>query len=313
MHHAELFGEVACPTGTIAFTDNGSRADAILYTLNSFGYTEDQAIQLTGGTHTLVANYSGDNSYNTSSATATVTVTPAPTTIGNVAQPEHGKCRAAIHSHRHGHQPRAMGLAPTGTVKFFYNTTLLGTATTTGTAGNFNSGVTASLAASLTTSIPTAGTYNITATYTSGDANYASQSSSNSVSITVNASATFTLAAAPSSVTIAPGGAGGTSTITVTDVGGFTGNVSLAASGLPSGVTAGFSPNPTAATSILTLTASGSAATGGPTTVTITGTSGTLTATTTVAPHGQLRTSPFQRPLRTRPQQTPDSQPRPRC
>src|SRR5208282_4524594 len=53
-------------------------------------------------------------------------------------------------------------------------------------------------------------------------------------------------------------------------------NVSLAASGLPSGVTAGFSPNPTAGTSTLTLTASGSTATGGPTTVTITGISSCL-------------------------------------
>ena len=93
----------------------------------------------------------------------------------------------------------------------------------------------------------------------------------------------FTLAAASGSMTIIPGGAGGTDIITVADVNGFTGDVSLAASGLPSGVTAGFSSNPTAGTSTLTLTASGSAATGGPTTVTITGTSGSLTATTTVA------------------------------
>ncbi len=274
------FGEVACPTGTISFTDNGGAA--FVYPLNSAGYTEDQAIQLTGGTHTLVANYSGDNSYNASSTTATVTVTPAPTTIANVASPSTANAGTAF-TVTATVTSSSYGVAPTGTVKFFYGTTLLGTATTTGTAGNFSSGVTASLAASLTASIPTAGTYNITATYTSGDANYASQSSSNSVSITVNASATFTLGASPSSVTIAPGGAGGTSTITVTDVGGFTGNVSLTASGLPSGVTAGFSPNPTAATSTLTLTASGSTATGGPTTVTITGTSGALTATTTVA------------------------------
>ena len=276
------FGEIACPTGTISFTDNGNSLGT--YTLNSFGYTEEQVIQLTGtgSPHTLVANYSGDNSYNASSASATVTVTPAPTTIANVASPSTANAGTAF-TVTATVTTSSFGVSPTGTVKFFYGTTLLGTATTTGTAGNFGSGITASLAASLTASIPTAGTYNITATYTSGDANYASQSSSNSVPITVSASATFTLAAAPSSVTIAPGGAVGTSTITVTDVGGFTGNVSLAASGLPTGVTAGFSPNPTAGTSTLTLTASGSAALGGPTTVTITGTSGALTATTTVA------------------------------
>jgi subtilase family serine protease len=91
----------------------------------------------------------------------------------------------------------------------------------------------------------------------------------------------FTLSASPSSVTVTQGGSG-TSTITVTDVGGFSGSVTLAASGLPSGVTASFGTNPTTSTSTLTLTAS-STATTGTATVTITGTSGSLTATTTVA------------------------------
>jgi subtilase family serine protease len=91
----------------------------------------------------------------------------------------------------------------------------------------------------------------------------------------------FTLASSPSSVTVTQGGSG-TSTITVTDLGGFTGSVTLAASGLPSGVTATFGTNPTTSTSTLTLTAS-STATTGTATVTITGTSGSLTASTTVA------------------------------
>jgi len=97
-----------------------------------------------------------------------------------------------------------------------------------------------------------------------------------------SATPSFTLSASPSSVTITQGGAGGTSTITVTDLGGFSGSVSLAASGLPTGVTAVFSPNPTSTTSTLTLTASATATTG-TATVTITGTSGSLNATTTLA------------------------------
>jgi hypothetical protein len=72
-----------------------------------------------------------------------------------------------------------------------------------------------------------------------------------------------------------------TDTITVTDVNGFTGGVTLAASGLPAGVTASFATNPTASTSVLTFTSS-SAATSGTSTVTITGTSGSTTATTTI-------------------------------
>jgi subtilase family serine protease len=95
------------------------------------------------------------------------------------------------------------------------------------------------------------------------------------------ATASFTLSDSPSSLSITQGSSG-TSTITVTDVNGFTGSVTLAASGLPSGVTAAFGTNPTTGTSVLTLTAS-STATTGTSTVTITGTSGSLTATTTLA------------------------------
>jgi hypothetical protein len=73
-----------------------------------------------------------------------------------------------------------------------------------------------------------------------------------------------------------------TDTLTVTDVNGFTGSVTLAVSGLPSGVTVAFGANPTTSTSVLTFTASATA-TVGLSTVTITGTSGSTTATTTIA------------------------------
>jgi hypothetical protein len=65
----------------------------------------------------------------------------------------------------------------------------------------------------------------------------------------------------------------------VTDTGGFTGSVTLAASGLPGGVTATFGTNPATASSAFTLTAS-STATPGTYPVTISGTSGSLTAST---------------------------------
>ena len=77
-------------------------------------------------------------------------------------------------------------------------------------------------------------------------------------------------------------GSTATDTVSVTDVDGFTGSVTLAASGLPSGVTAAFGTNPTTGSSVLTLTA-GSTATVGSATVTITGTSGSTNATTTIA------------------------------
>lgn len=92
--------------------------------------------------------------------------------------------------------------------------------------------------------------------------------------------ADFSLSASPSSLSVTQGSSG-SSTITVNDLNGFTGSVSLSASGLPSGVTASFGTNPTTSTSTLTLSAS-STATTGTATVTITGTSGSLTHTTSI-------------------------------
>ncbi len=91
----------------------------------------------------------------------------------------------------------------------------------------------------------------------------------------------FTLSASPSSVSVLQGSSG-TSTITVTDVGGFSGSVTLSASGLPSGVTASFSTNPTSTTSTLTLSATSTAATG-TVTVTVSGISGSTTGSTTIS------------------------------
>jgi hypothetical protein len=94
-------------------------------------------------------------------------------------------------------------------------------------------------------------------------------------------SPSFSLTAVPNTVTVSQGSSGA-STITVVPQNGFSGSVTLSASGLPSGVTAAFTPNPTTTTSALTLTASATATTG-TVTVTITGTSGSLTATTTLS------------------------------
>jgi len=90
----------------------------------------------------------------------------------------------------------------------------------------------------------------------------------------------FSLAASPTNVAITQGTSGST-TVTETPLNGFSGSVSLSASGLPTGVSAQFSPASTTSTSALTLTASSTATTGSAT-VTITGTSGSTTHTTTI-------------------------------
>jgi subtilase family serine protease len=155
-------------------------------------------------------------------------------------------------------------------------------------ASGLPSGVTAAFGTNPTTgtsvltltasSTATTGSSTVTITGTSG-----SLTATTTLALTVSATASpsFTLSASPSSLTVTQGSSG-TSTITVTDKNGFTGSVTLAASGLPSGVTAAFGTNPTTGTSVLTLTASATATTG-TSTVTITGTSGSLTATTTIA------------------------------
>jgi len=103
----------------------------------------------------------------------------------------------------------------------------------------------------------------------------------------------FTLSAAPGSVSIAQGGQG-TSAITITPQDGFSGSVTLSASGLPSGVTASFSPNPATGTSTLTLAASATASTG-TVTVTTTGVSGSVTSSTTLSlnVYGQIQPGAF--------------------
>jgi len=137
--------------------------------------------------------------------------------------------------------------------------------------------------ATLTVASTTAtGTYSITVTGTGGSITHTA-----TISLTVTAAATpaFTLAASPTSVSIAQG-ATGTSTLTTTVSGGFSSAVALSASGLPTGVTAAFSPASIAApgsgSSTLTFTVA-STATAGTSTITVTGTGGGITHTATVS------------------------------
>ncbi len=161
------------------------------------------------------------------------------------------------------------------------------TGSVTLTGGGYTSAAVTLSGGTATINIPAGslavGTDSLTASYSPDSTSFSLyNSTSASVSVTVTGTPSFTLAALPASASVAQNSSV-TSTITVTDVGGFAGTVVLAASGLPSGVTSSFAAGTTAGTQVLTLTAAGTAEVGGPVTVTVTGTSGTLNAATTVS------------------------------
>src|SRR5439155_1433456 len=64
----------------------------------------------------------------------------------------------------------------------------------------------------------------------------------------------FTLSASPASQTATPGGSTSYD-VTISPTGGFTGQVTLSVSGLPSGATGSFTPNPATGSSTLSVTA----------------------------------------------------------
>jgi regulation of enolase protein 1 (concanavalin A-like superfamily) len=158
------------------------------------------------------------------------------------------------------------------------NVSLSASGLPSGVTASFNPSSTASASTLTLTASSTATTGTVTVRVAGSDSNL---SHTTTISLTVKAAPNYTLSASPNSLTIVQGSSG-TSTITVSPQNGFTGKVSLSASGLPSGVTGSFNPSSAASTSTLTLTAS-SVATTGTVTLTVTGKSGSLKKTTTIS------------------------------
>ena len=128
-----------------------------------------------------------------------------------------------------------------------------------------------------TTAAAPPGNYTLTITGTSGSLVHTT-----TVGLTINAAASpdFTLAASPSSGTVTAGGTA-TSSVSNTALNGFTGSVTLSATPAISGVTYSFSPNPETAGGSSTFSAvTTAAAPPGTYSLTITGTSGTLSHST---------------------------------
>jgi len=188
-----------CPTGNVSLTDNGSALGSGAFALNSQGNTEDQTIQLTGGSHSLAASYGGDNSYTGSSASDVVTVTPAATTTSTSFNPP---LQTVVIGSPFGifalTKSQSLGGAPTGTYTVFDGATqIASTGSFVGFAGT--PGQPASCQDGLATSVSgPSGPHTLTVKY-SGDTNY---SGSTSAAVTVNAlyPTTTTASASPSSI-----------------------------------------------------------------------------------------------------------------
>ena len=131
-------------------------------------------------------------------------------------------------------------------------------------------------------STATTGTSNVTVTASGGGTTHAT-----TVALTVSAATApdFTVTATPPGLSVTHGSSGST-TISTSASNGFSSAVSLSAAGLPTGVTASFSPSPIPApgsgSSTLTFTVSNTAITG-TSNVTITASGGGVTHTTSVS------------------------------
>src|SRR5229473_145412 len=161
---------LTCPRGTISLTANASPIDGGAYTLNNAGYTRDIAPTLAGGTYPLIAQYSGDNSYQGSTTTTMFTVTPAPTQTQLSYFPP-----SAVLGQQFQLQAIMFGAVPSGSVTpggtlTFYDgaTALPGTVNLTPVSGT--------LYANITTSFSATGPRTVTAKY-SGDNSYATSTS----------------------------------------------------------------------------------------------------------------------------------------
>jgi len=271
--------QVPCPTGSVSLTSNGKTLDAGSYPLNSLGYVEDQTLapEFTAlGSYSLQARYSGDTSYNSSTATLNATVTQAPT-YPEMEIPElpadvtpNGEYQTAYSGELfHVVVPVyawSILQAPTGVI-----TILEDGNTPTGTisyiprngsfTGNYSSGLFywAYLSGSLPVTIDTPGNYTFTSSY-GGDAYYLPSQNSYSLTVAV-VDTTFNIATPIPSMTIAAPGQTGTTTVTLNGVDNFAGPVTVTCvvpaamtEATCTGANTDFAFNSTSATAQLTIT-----------------------------------------------------------
>jgi hypothetical protein len=169
--------QLACPSGMATLTANGAAIDGGNFTLNNAGYTRDIAPALTGGTYPLVAQYTGDNSYQGStSATDTFTVTPALGTQLLFTNSPSALVGSPVTLNILGIPGIASGATATGSVSVFEGSALI--AGPVPVACYYCAqGEPVDFTASVQVTFSTSGNHSLTAKY-SGDADYAAATSS---------------------------------------------------------------------------------------------------------------------------------------
>ena len=286
-----LFSISAAPAA-VSVTKGASATSIVTVTPKS-GFTGKVTLTASGLPAGVTASFSTLSTSSTITFVAASSAAPATSTVTVTGTSGASSTSAAIALTVKAGPSFTLGAAPASLV-FSRGTSTTATVTVTPVSG-FNGavnlavaglppGVSASFSPTSTASSSkltltagasaSVGAATATITGTSG-----STSATATVSVTVAASSGFTLSSSTVNVTIAAGGSG-KATLSVVPAGGFNGSVALVATGLPTGITASFSPATAtaAAASTLTLTAAASK-TPGASQFTIKGTSGSFSET----------------------------------
>jgi hypothetical protein len=259
------------PSGSVKLLDGTVQIGSAVLSSGIATFTTS-ATALNGGSHSITASYSGDTNFtgsNSSLLSQTVNPVATITTLASNLNPsvagQNVPFTATVSSSVSGPQ--------SGTVNFYLD------GSTTPVQSSSVSGNTATFS----TSSLSAGNHTISAAFVSSSPNFAGSSSTTLTQSVED----FSISASPTSRTISHGHSG-TYTLTLTPVNGFTGNISLSCSGAPTNTTCSVSPSQvtlngtSSAQATVTVTVAKNA-TSGSRTLTLQGTSGSVTHSVTVS------------------------------